>query len=411
MGLTAEPEQPRRRGGRPSRAINDPARPRILFYCQSSLGIGHVMRSLRLVEGMLARFDVWLVLGGSAVPSLEYPERVDIIQLPPLVSDAEFEHLQTETPGLSLEQTLVWRTERMLQAYSWIKPHIVMIEMYPFGRRRFAQELAPLIKLARQCGSRVICSVRDILVPKRDPQRHEARAVAIANRFFDAILVHGDPAFYRLDETFSRVCDMRIPLVYTGYVAPARAPQNQSTREPTIIASLGGGRFGHELAQAVVAAAPLLATRIPHRIELYAGPFCPVAVAAPWIEAGKRLQNLNVTMFRNNFAARLCSADLVISLGGYNTTMDVLAAGARALMYSCTNNSGMDQVMRLSRLAARGIVSLLHAGDLTPERLTSRIEIALRTTSTPTVLDLQGVQTTARILDAMWAQPMSSAVP
>lgn len=368
------------------------------------------MRSLRLVEGLSTRFDVWLILGGSAIPTLEYPERVDVIQLPPLVADAEFKHLHTEGLGLSLEQTLVWRGERMLQAYSWIRPHIVIIEMYPFGRRRFAQELVPLIKLARRRGSRVICSVRDILVPKRDPQHHESRAVAIANRFFDAILVHGDPTFYRFDETFSRVCDLRIPLVYTGYVAPARAPQNQSTRAPTIIASLGGGRFGHELAQALVAAAPMLAARIPHRIELYAGPFCPAAVAAPWIAASKRLQNLNVTMFTNDFAERLRRADLVISLGGYNTTMDVLAAGARGLMYSCTNNSGMDQVIRLNRLAARGIVALLSADDLTPERLVSRIEIALRMTPTPALLDLQGVQATARLLDAMWTQPLPIGV-
>ena len=410
MGLITAQEQPRNRDGRHTRVTSEPARPRILFYCQSSLGIGHVMRSLRLADGLVAQFDVWLILGGSAIPSLEYPERVDVIQLPPLVADAEFEHLHAEGLGMSLEQTLVWRSERMLQAYSWIRPHVVIIEMYPFGRRRFAQELTPLIKRARRSGSRVICSLRDILDPKRKPKHHESRAVAIANRFFHTILVHGDPTFYRLDETFGRVGDVRIPLVYTGYVAPTPVLQNRNPREPTIIASLGGGRFGHELAQALVAAAPLLAARLPHRIELYTGPFCPAAVAAPWIEASTRLKNLNVTMFLNDFAERLRGADLVISLGGYNTTMDVLAAGARGLMYPCTNNSGMDQLIRLNRLAARGMVALLSADDLTPERLVSRIEIALRATPAPVFLDLQGVQTTVRHIEAMLAQPLPAGV-
>ena len=37
-------------------------RAKIMFYCQSSLGVGHTMRSLRLVRGMSDHFDVCFYL-------------------------------------------------------------------------------------------------------------------------------------------------------------------------------------------------------------------------------------------------------------------------------------------------------------------------------------------------------------
>jgi predicted glycosyltransferase len=41
---------------------------------------------------------------------------------------------------------------------------------------------------------RVVCSVRDILVGGRSNQaRHDQRACELANRSFDAIMVHSDP--------------------------------------------------------------------------------------------------------------------------------------------------------------------------------------------------------------------------
>lgn len=375
-----------------------PPRPRILFYCQSSLGIGHTMRSLRLITGLMARFDVCLLQGGSAVPASMYPQGLDVISLPPITADEEFVHLQSGAPGISLEQILAQRGDTILQTCHHFRPDIVMVELYPFGRRKFGPEIDPLLKQARKQGARVICSLRDILVPKRDPIHHEARAVDIANRRFDAILVHGDPGFYRLDETFGRVDDLRIPILYTGYVAPNSVPSVASTREPTIVASLGGGRFGHELARAVIAAAPRLSDHCDHRIELYTGPFCPAARVADWVNDHGHAPNLSIETFTRDFSSRLGRVDLAISLGGYNTTMDILASGVRALMYPCVNNAGMDQNARVKRLAEHGMVNLLSIDELNPDRLVNRILEVLTASHNPKSLDLNGVDATTRIL-------------
>jgi predicted glycosyltransferase len=39
-------------------------RPRLLFHCQHSVGLGHLVRSVRLVDGLSRDFDVTLLNGG-----------------------------------------------------------------------------------------------------------------------------------------------------------------------------------------------------------------------------------------------------------------------------------------------------------------------------------------------------------
>ena len=46
---------------------------KILFYCQSSLGIGHTIRSLRIAEGLSESFEVHYLNGGESISGLEIP--------------------------------------------------------------------------------------------------------------------------------------------------------------------------------------------------------------------------------------------------------------------------------------------------------------------------------------------------
>lgn len=373
---------------------------RILFYCQSSLGIGHTIRSLRIAAGLSRRFEVHFLNGGELIEDLEIPPGVRMIHLPTITSNAEFTQLQVETPGLSLDQAFEQRTAMMLDACERLGPEIVLVELYPFGRGQFRKELKPLLKLARRQGSRIVCSLRDILVARRDPVAYEAKVVDNMNRFFDLLLVHSDPAFQPLDKTFSRLDDIRADVVYTGYVVPELRP-DAPERSDTIIASIGGGRFGHELAEAVVRAAPLLQGRIPHRIRLYTGPFCPEEVASRLRDLAEGHGNIEVQRFTPDLHHKLQSAALSISMGGYNTTMNILATGVRAMMMGCTNNGGMDQVDRVEKLGRMGVVDVIRPGDLEPARFARKIMKCLEGRHARATLDINGVNATARVLEEL----------
>ena len=59
-------------------------RPRILFYVQHLLGIGHLMRAGTLARALeAAGFDVLIVSGGTHVPGFD-PGAARVVQLPPV---------------------------------------------------------------------------------------------------------------------------------------------------------------------------------------------------------------------------------------------------------------------------------------------------------------------------------------
>jgi predicted glycosyltransferase len=76
---------------------------------------------------------------------------------------------------------------------------------------------------------------------------------------------------------------------------------------------------------------------------------------------------VDVQRFSPDFLAELAAADLSVSMGGYNTTMNLLAAEVPALVWPFARNR--EQGMRAGRLARLGALELLGEADLNPSRL------------------------------------------
>ncbi|MGH9851266.1 MAG: glycosyltransferase family protein, partial [Blastocatellia bacterium] len=197
---------------------------RVLFYCQSLLGIGHFIRSRELLFA-LRDFEVCFLYGGEFVPGFELPAWVEVVYLPALKSDASFQQLYVVDSSDSLLEVQARRKELLLAAFDRFSPDVLLIELFPFGRRKFNFELLPLLAHARATRPKVkiVCSLRDILVRRPDQARYEAEACALMNQYFDLLLVHADPRLQRLEETFGSVVGLDCAIRYTGYVAqPAR---------------------------------------------------------------------------------------------------------------------------------------------------------------------------------------------
>ena len=100
--------------------------------------------------------------------------------------------------------------------------------------------------------------------PRRDQAAHDERAATIANAFFDAVLVHADPRFARLEESFRPSTPLRVPVHYTGFVAPAgRGPPRPAPRRRERARRRLGRRrrVGGDLLRAAVEAPPARAGR------------------------------------------------------------------------------------------------------------------------------------------------------
>ncbi len=102
---------------------------------------------------------------------------------------------------------------------------------------------------------------------------------------------------------------------------------------------------------------------------------------------------------RPDFITMLANCALSISQGGYNTMMDILAAGARAVVVPYAGGQETEQTLRARRLAARGALQLVAEGELTPQALARAAEAALdRPPADAAGLDVSGAGESARIL-------------
>ncbi len=381
---------------------------RLLFYCQPVLGIGHYIRSRAIVRA-LDNFAVCFVNGGEIVRGLEMPPAVEVVNLPALKSDAEFQQLQSRENDL--EEVKANRTQQLLALYQRVKPDVVVIELFPFGRRKFDFELLPLLD-AIQPSSKVVCSLRDILVSKRQQEQFEQEACALMNQYFDLLLIHSDPSFQKLDETFPRVSELTCEVRYTGFVVRPHPAGNGAEDERlnrasirpqdagapnNILVSLGGGRVGHDLIDCAIDASALLTT--PHRIHIVTGPHCPDEIFAQLQQRIASHSTITLERFTPDFPALLQQADLSISMAGYNTCMDILATGVRAILYPFTGNNNQEQTMRARKLEQRGRVRLMR--QLDPASLAVAITQTLQTSVPAISLDMNGATETARILSAL----------
>jgi predicted glycosyltransferase len=69
-------------------------------------------------------------------------------------------------------------------------------------------------------------------------------------------------------------------------------------------------------------------------------------------------------------------ADLVLSMGGYNTICELAAANANALVVP-RDRPRQEQILRARRLESNGVLHVLEPGLATPQRLAAEIEAGL----------------------------------
>lgn len=194
---------------------------RAMFYCQSVLGMGHLIRSAEIVRGLADNdFEISFLNGGETAGEIELPSSITVVNLPPIKSDLEFREIHASDGLRDLEEVKEARRQRILGEFARFRPHVLIIELFPFGRRKFAFELIPLLERINAGGrvTKVVCSLRDILVSKRDQARFEDQVCNLMNRYFDLLLVHADPRFQRLEETFPSARRIECPIRYTGFV-------------------------------------------------------------------------------------------------------------------------------------------------------------------------------------------------
>ena len=373
--------------------------PRALIHVQHLLGVGHLRRALALGRALAdAGAKVTVASGGMGVPNLP-TTGLDFVELPPArAADATFKRLLDES-GQPIDDA--WRARRkdaLLRLFASVDPDLLVIELYPFGRRQLRFELEPLLDAAHARPRRptIACSLRDIIHPPA-PGRVDGVVEAVRERF-DMVLVHGDPGLIPLELSFPDVARIAGRLHYTGYLLdqplPTAASRREPPREPEVIVSSGGGAVGEPLLKTALAARTLTRHRgRPWRLlaghNLGEAAFQALCREAP--------PGVIVERARPDFTALLPGALCSVSQAGYNTAIEVLAARAPAVFVPFADEAEVEQTLRCRALARHGLCRWVPPTALSPQALAQAIDAA-EPPPPGLVIDIDGGRNSATLL-------------
>ena len=385
-------------------------RPRLLFYCQHSVGLGHLVRSMNLADGLAGDFDVTLLNGGPWPSELPEPGSVEIVHLPALGLDAEYA-LVSRDEQFTVEEAVRLRRSMILQAFRDTSPDVLLIELFPFGRKKFTPELMPLLEAARAArpATFVACSIRDILVgSRRDQQGHDDRAGRLANEYFDAVLVHADARFATLEESFHPTDPLRTPVHYTGFVRGARTRDADRVREPRVLVSAGGGLVGAPLFRSAVEAHPRLLD-LGLRTVIVTGPFLPDPVVEELTRQAAGTPGLDVVRYVPDLAAEMAASAVSVSQVGYNTTMDILGCTTPAVVVPYGEGREDEQAERARRLERLGAVRVIDPDRLSADTFADAVRDAMDWSPLAVPLDLEGRTRTSELLRSLLRAKVEAA--
>jgi predicted glycosyltransferase len=368
---------------------------RVLIAVTHLLGAGHLTRAAALARAFAAKGHRTTLVAGGMPSSLIRLGGAELVQLAPVRTiGTDFRNLLDEHGSPVAEDRLAARRDVLLETLRAVRPDVFVTELFPFGRRVLAGEFLALLEAAHATRPRplIACSIRDILTtPARQDRVSEAHERLA--RFYDLVLVHGDPDLVSLDASWPVAESIRPLIHYTGYVDEGgRLPPPSQRRG--IVVSGGSSAASLPLYRAAIAAAERIGEQpwqvlVGHGIGTEA--FERLREAAP--------PRVSVAWARADFRSLLANASVSVSQAGYNTVVDLLRAAPAAVLVPFEGGSETEQRLRAERLARRGFATLVPEAELSASSLAEAVETALRQPPLPHSIALDGAARSVELVE------------
>jgi len=359
---------------------------RIAVFTHDAFGLGHVQRTTRIVRAIAANdpeATVLLVTGSPATHLLRgLPPRADYLKLPTIVTSGP-EDTRPPTLAIGVAELASLRGELIRRALETFEPDVLLVDNFPLGTRL---ELLPALRSLRHRPTRAVLGLRDVVDPPEKVRRDWTRdgLYGLIGRYYDRVLVYGMREVLDAEEAYALPRGIAEKLRYCGYVtggrdlrAPEEARAEVGIGAGFLLATVGGGGDGLPLLLAFLGALD----RFPDRPALIlTGELMSDADGQRVRRMASGRPGVVVREHAKDVPSLMAAAELVVAMGGYNTSAEILATGARAILvprcwrsgeHADRGRSGVDaeQLARAEGLAKFGAVEMLDPRRLSAEVL------------------------------------------
>ncbi|MDN5803802.1 MAG: hypothetical protein L0H26_04315, partial [Microlunatus sp.] len=238
----------------------------------------------------------------------------------------------------------------------------------------------------------------------------EWRAAGISETvrdLYDQVWVYGDPGVYDAASAYGWSWPVRSKMIYTGYLAHGRSRSAESHRpraadpappvDPYVLCLVGGGQDGGQLAEAFLAADQ----PVRPRGVLRTGPYLPPDRREQLDRMVSRRPEMSIHRFVSRAEEFIGSAAATVTMGGYNSVCESLAAGGPTLVVPRVVPR-VEQVMRADALSRAGWLDVLLPAELSSRRIGGWLAAAVIGGRRPRrPIDLDGLARVPRLVDGL----------
>ncbi len=370
---------------------------RFLLYSHDTYGLGHFRRCCLVASGLASldrRNEALIVTGSPLAQSAQLPSGVDTVKLPTATKDRSGAYRPRKLHG-SINRLIELRGELIRSVFSSYAPDVILVDNSPLG---MGGELGSMLRDVSRTTRRprLVLGLRDIVdAADRVDWVWHRDGVWEALAAYDEILVYGDA---RVETTATELGIGRrvdATVTHTGFVAPSMP--ERSTNDQFVLVTPGGGGDGQRLLRRYLDAVEAGATAHVRSIVV-TGPLMAAGRRAELLDRAEHLPSVRLVESSDQMRSLIASATAVVSMAGYNTVVEEMAAGTPSLLVPRCHPR-VEQHIRSVRLAA--VSETLHhcpIEELSPTRIGGFIADALDAPRWPCALDLDGVGSVARRL-------------
>lgn len=387
---------------------------RVALFSHDSQGLGHVRRNIEIAAALVRGrrwSEVLLISGAPAAATLPLPPRTTMVTIPAVRKDSSGGYAAADGDR-TLAEVLTDRGRSTAAAIATFEPDLVVVDKHARGLQGELDEMLEQTALlrARGTGPRLVLGLRDVLDDERTAAAEWRRdgVTDTVTTHYDEIWVYGDRHVLDPVEAYGLPAAVAERVRYTGYLARgrgrglSRAADTAVTapQRPFVLGLLGGGQDGAELALAF-ADAPMPRG---HLGVLVTGPYLRASARAELERVTARRDDLLVLPFVPSTQPLVRRARAVVTMGGYNTVCEVLAAGSPMLVVPRVRPR-REQAVRARLLADRTHLEMLHPALADAAAIGDWLGGAVRRRARPHRVDLDGLGRVSRMADELLRSP------
>lgn len=357
---------------------------KIVVYSHDTFGLGNIRRMLVIAKALVEsdpNTSVLILSGSPMLHAFRIPPQIDYIKLPCLTRTMSGDYA-AKFLDIGYEQILRLRSNLIQSSIIDFDPDLILVDKKPFG---VGDELSGTLQELQRQGHRakLVLLLRDILdSPENTVRIWQKNGYHQAIRsYYDQVLVVGSPEVFDLRKEYEFPSESHHKVRFCGYLAreAGRSSRQQIRQqhgfrdERLVLVTPGGGEDGYQLLLCYLQGLRMQKDVDNIKTLIISGPEMIESQQKHISKLIEECPNVVLQNFTDDMMACMDAADLVISMGGYNTVCELLTLGKRAIVVPRVQPV-KEQWIRAERMAKLGLLRTIHPEEITPSLLMKTVK-------------------------------------